>query len=97
MFDELTDLVLSMQEIQLADILQHVDNPVELISREYTGIDLETEIIIELIIKDISTTRSRSQHLLKTTFEFLRECPSAKKLTYLILENIIDLLTETKP
>ena len=89
---DLTDIVISIQEIELLNIVksQSVDSVWNVISREYTGIDSETDTVISCVLQDISNYNPRSKRLLNTT----NMLPvHYKKLVYLILENIINLLT----
>lgn len=125
----LTDIAIASQEIELLDILtshanfEHADNDkniVDMISREYTGIDSETDMVISCILHDIQhwyssrlnlsrTTKQKKIHsgigakgpsdgkvvvdLSHTVFILTNKLDySYKKLVYLVLENIIQLI-----
>ncbi len=88
---EITKLAISIQEIELIKLIRkHGKQQVlDIISREYTGIDLDTEILLELVLLDIKQWNNH---------DLLRTCVSKctqeleYKLLYLLLENIIELI-----
>ncbi len=88
---EITKLAISIQEIELIKLIRkHGKQQVlDIISREYTGIDLDTEILLELVLLDIKQWNN---------CDLLRTCVSKctqeleYKLLYLLLENIIELI-----
>lgn len=102
-FLNLTDIAIETQEIELESILKeygikkYTPGAIDIISREYTGIDAETDLIISCILHDIHAWTQAAMNrgvkssgkLLKTTNKL---SVSYKKYIYLVLENIIELL-----
>jgi hypothetical protein len=102
-FLNLTDIAIETQEIELESILKeyrikkYIPGAIDIISREYTGIDEETDIIISCILHDIQgwiqAIPTRSANLSGKLLKSTNKLPASyKKYIYLVLENIIELL-----